>query len=125
MASVRRRVRWILLGPDDSWGATLATDRVALTALALLALLLHALDLATGVRMMLVYGIHMEQNPIARHIMATGGPLQLAGVKLAVVMVGVLLFMRTARAGRPRLARNCLLLAAGIGLLGFASNMVG
>jgi len=118
-------VRWILLGADDSWGATLATSRIALTALAMLALLLHALDLATGVRMMLVYGIHMEQNPIARYLMATGGPLQLAGVKLVVVMFGVLLFMRTARAGRPRLARNCLLLAAGIGLLGFASNMVG
>jgi len=125
MATVRRRVRWILLGADDSWGATLATSRIALTALAMLALLLHALDLATGVRMMLVYGIHMEQNPIARYLMATGGPLQLAGVKLVVVMFGVLLFMRTARAGRPRLARNCLLLAAGIGLLGFASNMVG
>lgn len=118
-------MRWILLGSDSSWGATLATGRVAITALALLALLLHALDLATGVRMMLVYGIHMEQNPIARALMLSGGPLRLAEVKLLIVMAGVLLFMRTARAGRPRLARNCLLLAAGIGLLGFASNMVG
>jgi hypothetical protein len=57
--------------------------------------------------------------------MLTGGPLRLAEVKLAVVMIGVLVFMRTARAGRPRLARNCLLLAAGIGLLGFASNLIG
>jgi uncharacterized membrane protein len=75
--------------------------------------------------MMLVYGIHMEQNPIARALMQSGGPLRLAEVKLAIVMTCLLLFMRTARAGRPRLARNCLLLAAGIGLLGFASNMVG
>jgi hypothetical protein len=75
MRRARAWTRWILLGPDDSWGATLATGRLGITALALLALLLHVLDLATGVRMML--------------------------------------------------ARNCLLIAAGIGLLGFASNMVG
>ncbi len=122
---LRRRVRLILLGPDDGWGATLATGRVAITALALLALFTHVLDLASGLRMMLVYGVHMEQNPLARALMLSGGPLRLAEVKLFVVMAGVLLFMRTARAGRPRLARNCLLLAAGIGLLGFVSNLVG
>jgi hypothetical protein len=115
----------ILLGPDDGWGARLATGRVAITALACLAVLTHVLDLATGVRMMLLYGIHMEQNPVARTLMLAGGPLRLAEVKLGVVMIGVLVFMRTASAGRPRLARNCLLLAAGIGLLGFASNLVG
>jgi membrane-associated PAP2 superfamily phosphatase len=37
----------------------------------------------------------------------------------------VLVFVKTAHEGRPRLARNCLLIAAGIGMLGFASNMVG
>jgi hypothetical protein len=125
MPSLRQRVRLILLGPDDGWGARLATGPVAITGLAVLALFTHVLDLATGIRMMLVYGIHMEQNPLARALMLTGGPLRLAEVKLAVVMIGVLVFMRTARAGRPRLARNCLLLAAGIGLLGFASNLIG
>jgi uncharacterized membrane protein len=117
MRRLRAQVRWVLLGPDDGW--------VAISALALLALFAHILDLASGVRMMLVHGIQLEQNPLARLLMSTGGPLGLASVKLAVVMIGVLLFMRTARAGRPRLARNCLLLAAGIGVLGFASNMVG
>jgi uncharacterized membrane protein len=125
MLTLRRRMRLILLGPEDGWGARLATGPLAITGLAVLALFTHVLDLATGVRMMLLYGIHMEQNPLARTLMLTGGPLRLAEVKLTVVVIGVLLFMRTARAGRPRLARNCLLLAAGIGLLGFASNLVG
>jgi hypothetical protein len=75
--------------------------------------------------MMLVYGIQLEQNPFARLIMASAGPVGLAEAKLGVVLAGVLLFMRTAARGRPRLARNCLFLAATIGLLGFTSNLVG
>lgn len=117
--------RWVLLGPDDSWGARLATGPLAITALAAFALLMHVLDLATGLRMMLLYGIKLEQNPLARYIMSNSGPLGLIEVKLAVVLMGVLLFVRTAHAGRPRLARNCLLIAAGVGMLGFASNLVG
>ena len=125
MRRVHVWTRWLLLGNDDSWGATLATGRIGILALAALALLMHVLDLATGLRMMLVYGIQLEQNPLARFIMNTGGPLGLVEMKLGVVLAGVLLFVRTARLGRPRLARNCLLIAAGTGLLGFASNMVG
>jgi hypothetical protein len=92
--------------------------------LALLTLAMHALDLATGIRMMLVYGIELEQNPIARAIMQSAGPVGLIEAKLAVVGLGVLLFVRAAQVGRARLARNCLVLAAGAGLLGFASNLV-
>jgi hypothetical protein len=125
MSELRARTRWLLLGDDHSWGATLATGRLGITLLALLVLLLHALDLATGIRMMLVYGVQLEQNPMARLIMTDTGPLGLAAAKLGVVLAGVLLFVRTAQAGRPRLARNCLLLAAGVGLLGFISNLVG
>jgi hypothetical protein len=125
MEQLRIRTRWLLLGDDHSWGATLATGPAGITALAILAVMLHALDLATGLRMMLVYGIQLEQNPLARLLMTEAGPLGLAAVKLGVVLIGVLLFVRTARAGRPRLARNCLLIAAGIGLLGFTSNLVG
>jgi hypothetical protein len=124
MQQLRVRTRWLLLGDDRSWGATLATGPIGITALAALALVLHALDLATGLRMMLVYGIQLEQNPLARVIMTQAGPLGLAAVKFSVVVFGVLLFVRTAQAGRPRLARNCLLIAAGIGLLGFTSNLV-
>ena len=124
MSTLHLRTRWLLLGPDDSWGATLATGPIAITALAILALIMHALDLASGIRMMLVYGIQIEQNPLARFIMTDMGPLGLALAKFGVVGLGVLLFVRTAQVGRPRLARNCLLLAATIGLLGFTSNMV-
>ena len=125
MSKVHVWTRLVLLGRDDSWGATLATGRIGILALACVALLMHVLDLASGLRMMLVYGIQLEQNPLARFIMHTGGPLGLVEVKLGVVLAGVLLFVRTAQLGRPRLARNCLVIATCVGLLGFASNMVG
>jgi ABC-type protease/lipase transport system fused ATPase/permease subunit len=115
----------VLLGADGSWGATLATSRGAIVSLAGFALLMHALDLATGLRMMQVYGIQLEQNPLARFIMRTAGPIGLVEVKLGVVLVGVVLLVRTAYAGRPRLARNCLVLTACLGILGWSSNLVG
>jgi hypothetical protein len=113
------------LGNDASWGARFATGPLSIAILAGFALLMHIIDLATGLRMMLVYGIHLEQNPLARFIMHNAGPLGLVEVKLGVVLAGILLFVRTAQVGRPRLARNCLLIAACIGLLGLTSNMVG
>ena len=115
----------MLLGPEGSWGATVATGRRGIHALAVVALAMHLLDLATGLRMMLVYGVHLEQNPLARFVMSSGGPLALTELKLGVVTAGVALFVRTARAGRARLARNCLLAAAAIGMLGWTSNLVG
>ncbi len=117
--------RWILLGPENGWGARLATGPVAIYLLAALVLVAHMLDLWTGVNMMLRYGIHLEQNPLARFVMASAGPLGLVPLKLGVVTLGVALFVRTAYIGRARLARNCLLFAAGVGLLGAASNLVG
>ena len=125
LTRVRGWTRWVLLGADDSWGATLATGRLGIYALAGFTLLLHMLDLATGLRMMHVYGIDLEQNPLARLIMQTAGPVGLVAVKLGVVLAGVLLLVRTAQLGRRRLARNCLLLSVGIGLLGWTSNLVG
>src|SRR5690348_2917273 len=113
LARVQGWTRWLLLGADDSWGATLATGSRGIYILAGFALLMHVLDLATGLRMMLTLGIHLEQNPLARLIMHSAGPLGLVEVKLAVVLAGVLLFVRTAQVGRARLARNCLLIAAG------------
>lgn len=118
-------MRWVLLGPEKSWGATLATGQHAIYALACFVMIMHTLDLATGLRMMLVYGISLEQNPLARLIMHNAGPLGLVEFKLGVVLAGVVLFVRTAQVGRPRLARNCLLIAACIGMLGWASNLVG
>src|SRR3954447_18926451 len=118
MTRVQGWTRWVLLGDDESWGATLGTGPSGIYRLAALVLLLHILDLATGLRMMLVYGVHLEQNPLARYIMHSGGPLALVELKLGVVALGVLLLIKTAEVGRARLARNCLLLAAGMGMLG-------
>jgi hypothetical protein len=122
---VRGWTRWVLLGADDSWGATLATGPLGIALLASLAVAMHVLDLATGLRMMLLYGLELEQNPLARFIMQTAGPIGLIELKLGVVLAGVLMFVCMAQVGRPRLARNCLLLAAGIGVLGWTSNLVG
>jgi Domain of unknown function (DUF5658) len=118
------RLRWILLGSDDSWGARVGTGPATIYALAVLTLLLHLLDLATGIRMMLVHGLSLEQNPIARAIMQTAGPLGLIEAKLAIVGLGVVLFLRAAKLGRARLARNCLLMAAALGAVGLSSNLV-
>jgi len=119
-----RRLRWVLLGSDTSWGARILTGQVALYVLAIVTLVLHALDVVTGVRMMLVYGVGLEQNPIARGIMLAAGPLGLIEAKFLIVGVGLVVFLRAARHGRARLARNCLLLAAALGALGFSSNLV-
>jgi hypothetical protein len=125
LTRVRGWTRWVLLGADDSWGATLATGPLGIYVLASVALAMHALDLATGLRMMQLYGIDLEQNPLARLIMQNAGPIGLIEMKLSVVLAGVVLLVRTAQVGRPRLARNCLLLAVGIGILGWTSNLVG
>ena len=117
--------RWLLLGPEGAWGARVATGRTAIYILAILAVVCHTLDLATGLRMMLVYGISLEQNPLARLIMLNAGPTGLIVFKLGIVLSGVALFVRTAHLGRARLARNCLLMAVTLGMLGAASNLVG
>jgi hypothetical protein len=123
-AKARGWSRWLLLGDDDSWGARLATSPMALSMLAGFALVMHVLDLATGIRMMQLYGLELEQNPLARAVMQTAGPIGLAEAKLAVVLAGLWLLIRVARVGRPRLARNCLVMAALIGMLGWTSNLV-
>jgi hypothetical protein len=125
MTRVHVWTRWLLLGRDDSWGATFATGPLGIYVLAGFTLAMHILDLGTGLRMMQVYGIHLEQNPLARFIMNNAGPVGLVELKLGVVLAGILLFVRTAQAGRARLARNCLLIAAGIGMLGWTSNLIG
>jgi hypothetical protein len=115
----------VLLGDDDSWGATFATSRFAIHALAAFALVMHLVDLASGIRMMQLYGIELEQNPLARAVMLSTGPIGLTELKLAVVLGGLWLLVRVARVGRARLARNCLVVAAVIGMLGWTSNFVG
>jgi len=89
-----------------------------------LAVFLNVLDLLSGIRMMLVYGVDLEQNPIARTIFQVSGPVGLSIMKLTVVLSGVFVLVLLARAGRTRLARTALATVALVGLLGFASNLV-
>ena len=100
MTRVQSWTRWVLLGADDSWGATLATGPLGIYALAAFALLMHVLDLATGLRMMQVYGIELEQNPLARFIMTPSGRSAWSSSSSAWSSAAVLLFVRTAQ-GRP------------------------
>ena len=93
VSRVRGWTRWVLLGADDSWGATLATGPLGIYMLASFAVLMHVLDLATGLRMMQLYGIELEQNPLARFIMQNAGPIGLIEMKLGVVLAGVLLLV--------------------------------
>jgi hypothetical protein len=120
----RSIVQSVLVGPADGWGARFGCDQRSITWLATTATLLHTLDLLTGIRLMLVFGIEQEQNPLARALFQLGGPIGLGAVKLGVVLTGVLLLVSLARAGRARLARNALLVITMIGLLGFSSNLV-
>jgi hypothetical protein len=116
--------RNLLYGPADSWPARAACGPLSIALLAATGLLLHSLDLISGVRMMLLHGIEQEQNPIARTIFQLGGPFALTAAKFGVVFSGVLLLVLVARAGRARLARNTLVLIALMGLLGFSSNLI-
>jgi hypothetical protein len=92
--------------------------------LAAIAVALHTLDLASGIRLMLVFGIDQEQNPISRTIFQMGGPVALSIAKYGVVLSGVTVLLLIASAGRPKLARASLILVALVGLIGFASNLV-
>jgi uncharacterized membrane protein len=124
MLDARSFARTVLLGPDEARATRFACGPLSIGLLAAIGLLLQTLDLVTGIRMMLMYGIVQEQNPLARTIFEASGPLGLTAAKFAVVFSGVVLLILVARAGRPRLARNTLVLVAILGLLGFSSNLV-
>jgi len=62
---------------------------------------------AERIRMMLVYGVDLEQNPIARTIFQVSGPVGLSMTKLTIVLSGVHVLVLLADVGRTRLARYC------------------
>jgi hypothetical protein len=117
-------VRWILLGGEDSIAARVGCSPRAIVALACAALMLHTLDLLSGIQMMQHYGLHVEQNPVARMLFESSGPIGLSAAKCAVVGSGTVLMVWLALQGRARLARNGLVFVAILGLLGFASNQI-
>ena len=93
--------------------------------LAAIALVLHALDLWTGVHGMQRYGLSFEQNPVARALFVTAGPAGVTAAKLGTVLAGVYVLIRIARRGQVRLAGSGLTVVALLGLLGTLSNAAG
>jgi hypothetical protein len=91
---------------------------------ALAAFVLHALDLLSALKLMAQRGLSAELNPLARALMVHAGPLGLAAAKLGVVLLGLLLLVRLASYGRPRLAVVSLFVAASLGWLGMISNLL-
>ena len=96
----------------------------ALFLLAAITLITHELDLLTGIQMIQNHGLDFELNPIARNLYATFGPGGLFVAKLGVVAGAVAILLTIAHWGRVRLAFSCLVVAALLGLIGLASNMV-
>jgi hypothetical protein len=101
------------------------TGAATVLALAGLAMLVQALDLVTFLRVVTLYGLAMEVNPLARALFAHGGPAGLAAVKLMVaVVVPAVLACRAQVGPRPALARWALVATVAIGTFGFLSNLV-
>jgi hypothetical protein len=124
MLRIGTLIRTLLLGPDESCAMRFACTQPAIAALAAVALMLHLLDLSTGIRLMSVYGLEYEQNPLARTLFQATGSLGLGAVKMGVVLGGIWALVYLAQNRRGRLARNGLLAVAILGLLGFSSNLV-
>ena len=72
--------------------------------------------------MILRHGINAELNPILRVVFISSGPVGLAVIKLGVAAVVVAVLQRLAHEGRSQLARNSLLIAVIVGLIGALSN---
>lgn len=100
----------------------MAIERVVLTLLVLFVLLTQLLDLLTALHMVLSYGVDAELNPLLRTALIQSGLAGATAFKLGGATVAVVMWLALARAGRGRLARNCLLLAVAIGLVGVLSN---
>jgi hypothetical protein len=88
-----------------------------------LGLILHALDLLTGIHGMETYGLAFEQNPLARFLFATYGPAGLTAAKLGTVIAATYVFVRMTRRGQVRVAGSGLVACALLGLLGVISNV--
>jgi hypothetical protein len=98
--------------------------RRLLCLIALAAFVLHGLDLLSALLLVLQRGPAAEQNPLARAILVNAGPLGLAVVKMGVVVLGLIMLVRVADYGRPRLAAVSLFVAASLGWIGMISNLL-
>jgi hypothetical protein len=78
--------------------------------------------LFSSLNMVLQHGINAELNPLLRVILISTGPVGVAVVKLGVAAFVVAVLQHLAQAGRAQLARNSLLLAINVGVIGALSN---
>jgi hypothetical protein len=117
----REVINWRMVCPQHN-ARRIATSPVAIALLAALALAAQLLDLLTGLRMVLAYGIDAELNPLLRAALISAGPAGAAALKLGAATLSVAALVFLARTGRAQLARNCLLLAVDIGFVGALSN---
>ncbi|MBV9175172.1 MAG: hypothetical protein JOZ81_34385 [Chloroflexi bacterium] len=102
--------------------SAVATSPLVIALLGRLALLAQALDLLSSLRMVLEHGINAELNPLLRVILVSAGPVGVAIVKLGLAAFVVSVLQHLAYVGRPRLARNSLLIAVNVGVIGALSN---
>ncbi|MBV9174686.1 MAG: hypothetical protein JOZ81_31880 [Chloroflexi bacterium] len=110
------------LGRDQGRAPRVATSPLMIAFLGGLVLLAQALDLLSSLSMVLQYGVDAELNPLFRGILISIGPVGVAVVKLGVAAFVVSVLQALAWIGRPRLARNSLLIAVNIGVVGALSN---
>ncbi|HEV2124160.1 MAG TPA: hypothetical protein VGW38_15460 [Chloroflexota bacterium] len=87
-------------------------------------LVCQVLDGVSGAQLMQTRGVEAELNPLARSVFAEAGWTGLLLFKAGVLGATLPLLSWVARCGRVQTARVCLLLAAGLGLLGWWSNQL-
>src|SRR3954451_14202277 len=100
-----------------------AAGGLDLYVLVVAAVLAQMLDAASGAWMMHTRGLTSELNPLMRAVFAGGGAPTLMAGKLVLALAGVAAFVTLAGTGRGRLARLCLVVTIGVGLVGWWSNL--
>jgi Domain of unknown function (DUF5658) len=91
--------------------------------LAALAAATQVMDFLTAMRMLLRHGPSFEMNPLVRAAYVWLGPFGVAWLKLVPLLTIVLLVL-VGQQGRPRAARNSLVLAVLVGSIAALSNLV-
>jgi hypothetical protein len=91
--------------------------------LAGMAMLFQIMDGATAIRMMYELGKQAELNPAIRAIFEHTGPAGVIMLKVGMASLVLPMMTYVGRRGRVVLARNCLAVVVGLGVLGTLSNI--
>jgi hypothetical protein len=98
-------------------------QRILVLGLAAMAMLFQILDGATAIRMMYESGLHAELNPAGRAVFQHAGPAGLILLKVGMASLALATLTYLGWHGRVVLARNCLAVVVGLGVLGTLSNI--